>query len=659
MFLSSLERPPLGEYAKVFSLAFLPFFLVISLAFAYLSERDRQVALDKIRTNERTRVGPAAQLLNRDFDAVLSDLMILAHADELARYLQRPEGAERERVARLFALFSREKRIYDQIRYLDDSGKERIRVDFRNGRPRVAPQQELQDKAGRYYFTESYRLTAGTVFVSPLDLNVERGQVEVPYKPMLRFATPVFDAAGRHRGIVLVNYLAGDLLERVRAHVTGDANEAMLLDSDGYWMFGPQPDKEWGRDLKNGASFARDYPQAWELLRQQTTGQQIIGDALFTFHTVMPLTGSYLDSRHEPNDIAFHSLNGGPRGYRWYLLSYIPPLQLDELVTMQRHDYLPFYLFAVLLLLVLAASYAYVRVHQRHAERNMHLAAMVMDVTRDGVLIADENRNVVSINHAYSALSGRTRMDVLGKDLRDIHRDCYDEEHCARIWQGVAQEESWQGEVWLRRKNGDFVPLVSMLGVAVDERRTRHNYVEIMSDISTLKSREQSLQRLAYHDALTGLPNRYLFEDRLQMAIAAAARHGSRVAVVFIDLDEFKPINDQYGHDAGDAVLKEVGQRLRNACLRSNDTVARLGGDEFAVILQNIELAKTVEELVRRLHLALSAPLMLPCGELTIRASIGYSLYPDAGLDAGDVVKAADQAMYREKLRTHEDAAVH
>ena len=343
MFVSSLERPPLGGYAKVFAVAFLPFFLVISLAFAYLSERDRQVALDKIRTTERTRVGPAAQLLNRDFDAVLSDLMILAHADELARYLQQPESTTRERVERLFALFSREKRIYDQIRYLDDNGKEQIRVDFRNGRPLVVPQQEMQDKAGRYYFTESYRLAAGTVFVSPLDLNIEHGQVEVPYKPMLRFATPVFDAAGKHRGIVLVNYLAGDLLERVRAHVTGDANDAMLLDSEGYWMFGPQPGKEWGRDLKSGANFAQEHPQAWELLRQQATGQQIIGGALFTFRTVMPLTESYLDNRRDPNDIIFHSLNGGPRSYRWYLLSYISPLRLNELVTLQRHDYLPFW----------------------------------------------------------------------------------------------------------------------------------------------------------------------------------------------------------------------------------------------------------------------------------------------------------------------------
>ncbi|PKM43836.1 MAG: hypothetical protein CVV05_13360 [Gammaproteobacteria bacterium HGW-Gammaproteobacteria-1] len=653
MFSSNAESPPLREYFKVFALAFLPIFLVVSLAVAYLDYRDHQLGLDKIRSAELSQIVPPAQLLNRDIDSVLSDLMILAHADELARYVAQPDRQARQRVERLFALFSREKRIYDQIRYLDDTGMERVRINFHGGTATVTPPEELQDKSARYYFTEVRRLNAGTVFVSPLDLNVEHGALEVPHKPMLRFATPVFGAHGERHGVVVLNYLAGNMLERARSQLAGGAG--MLLDGDGYWLFGPEPGKEWGRDLNHGATFAAEHPRAWAAMQAEPAGQLLIDDALFTYRMIIPLAESGTGDLKGRNDMVFHALNGGARAYHWYLISYLSPQHLTELLAVQSHDYLSIYLFSLLLFMMLAASYAYVRVHQRLAERNIRLAAMVMDVTRDGVVIADQEKRIISINHAYSALTGRTHMDVIGKDLRAVHGELYDDEHCTEIWRGVEENEIWQGEAWLRHKDGEFVPLVTMLGMAVDGQRRCRNFVEIMSDISALKSKEQNLQRLAYHDALTGLPNRYLFEDRLAMAVAAATRDNGRVAVVYVDLNDFKPINDQYGHDTGDRVLREAGRRLRQACLRSTDTVARLGGDEFAIILQDIDSPRMVEELIHRLHLALREPLALATVELTISASIGYGLYPEAGTDAETVLQAADRAMYREKMRAREN----
>ncbi|MBS0554354.1 MAG: EAL domain-containing protein, partial [Proteobacteria bacterium] len=217
-----------------------------------------------------------------------------------------------------------------------------------------------------------------------------------------------------------------------------------------------------------------------------------------------------------------------------------------------------------------------------------------------------------------------------------------------RMWESIHADGSWQGEVWNRRKNGEIFPEFLTINAITDHDGRLTNYAALFSDISQVKESEQRIRDLAYYDPLTGLPNRRLLDDRLQVELAHASRQHGRVAVMFVDLDRFKRINDSLGHEVGDQLLVEVARRLRS-CLREDDTVARMGGDEFVVVMSDFDGPEGAVHAAGRMADALRDPIAVDGRELVVTCSIGISLYPDDGADSSTLIKNADVAMYRAK----------
>jgi diguanylate cyclase (GGDEF)-like protein len=218
------------------------------------------------------------------------------------------------------------KKTYDQIRYIHNNGMECVRVNYANGNPEAVPTEKLQNKAKRYYFTDTIRLGRKEIFVSPLDLNIEHGKIEKPLKPMLRFGTPVFNNDGEKHGIVLLNYLAENLLDYIRERKIETTSEGMLLNTEGYWFLNPIKEKEWGFMFKNRdrLSFAVDYPKEWRMIGEQKSGQINTENGLFTFITIYPLQEGHISSSgsHSPYKPSVKTLN--PTEYFWVLVSHIP-----------------------------------------------------------------------------------------------------------------------------------------------------------------------------------------------------------------------------------------------------------------------------------------------------------------------------------------------
>ena len=214
-----------------------------------------------------------------------------------------------------------------------------------------------------------------------------------------------------------------------------------------------------------------------------------------------------------------------------------------------------------------------------------------------------------------------------------------------RFWDSLRRNGAWQGEVWNRRKDGEAYPVwLTVTAVKDSEGRTTH-YAGVLTHIGDIKTEQQRLSQMAYHDSLTGLPNRYLLLDRLEMVLARAKREESYAAVVFIDLDEFKEVNDTYGHETGDLLLVSVARRLTET-FREQDTIARLGGDEFVLVLDGFASRDEVEAFLERLKNAFSEPFSAGGRLLAVRASMGVALFPDDGATARDLITRADDVMY-------------
>jgi diguanylate cyclase (GGDEF)-like protein/PAS domain S-box-containing protein len=288
---------------------------------------------------------------------------------------------------------------------------------------------------------------------------------------------------------------------------------------------------------------------------------------------------------------------------------------------------------------------------RKQYEKQMILAASVFENTIEGIMITDSEGIIQRVNKAFTAITGFNPEEVIGQNPRILKSDRHDQAFYEEMWASLITRGMWEGEIWNRRKNGETYPeWLSINAIKGSEGKTIH-YVALFHDITDIKRSEEQLRYQANYDALTGLPNRQLFNDRLKMAIVHARRNELPLGVLYIDLDDFKNVNDSQGHYFGDLLLKQVAKRL-TACCREEDTVARLGGDEFLLLAQFIRKEEpAATRLAERIIESFKKPFTLGDKQIYVNASIGITIYPNDGNDIETLVKNADVAMYRVKGR--------
>ncbi|MFW5489589.1 MAG: diguanylate cyclase domain-containing protein [Desulfovibrio sp.] len=519
---------------------FLPLFLTSALILAglfhlaYTWERNHTIQIYKVL--EEDVLTHQHTIISSAFDVAVSDLLFLTKQNELLDLSRAETPEERQSAIKdiqyEYLALAQSRSIYDQIRLLGRDGMELVRVNSNARHPVVVEPADLQKKTTRYYFKDTIGLPKGRIYLSPLDLNVENGRIERPLKPMLRYASPVFNSKGKPSGIVVINYLAQKLLDRVAQAGIGTIGDHLMVNNDGYWLVHPDAAKKWGfifKDRKND-SFAKKFPAEWKQIRKTSSGQLITDNGLFSYSTVFPLKEieqilKALETPATEHQSVFKKDDGR---YAWILVSHIPPNILNQLI--RRHD----------LLLFLAAA---------------------------GLLL----------------LSGLSTF---------------------------------------------FISLY------IVKRRLNR----------------EKLLNMAQYDSLTGLPNRTLFFDRLDMAMHTANRSESKFGLLYIDLDGFKSVNDTLGHQAGDELLQEVARRFQQN-VRKADTMARLGGDEFAAVLPLIQGQEAVRNVGEKIRHSIDGPITLSQGTVHIGASIGAVLYPDHAQDREGLLHLADSTMYAAKKK--------
>ena len=285
---------------------------------------------------------------------------------------------------------------------------------------------------------------------------------------------------------------------------------------------------------------------------------------------------------------------------------------------------------------------------RKRTELDLRIAAIAFE-SKDSMIVIDNNKVILRVNAAFTQITGYEAQEAIGKTPRILRSDRHDEDFYASIWETVAQTGAWHGEIWHRRKNGQIYPEQASLTSVKGSGGYVTHYVGVMRDITESKQLEEEVRQLAFFDTLTRLPNRRLFNDRLSQSLTRATRERALLALMFIDLDKFKPINDTHGHEAGDWVLQTVAKRIES-CLRASDTAARVGGDEFLVLLPDLQTSADALAVAEKIRLALEQPFVTP-GGVTLRASasIGIAIFPDHAQTEQDLMRLGDRAMYEAK----------
>lgn len=655
-------KPRMTTFAAAFLRRLAPLaLLVCGVGFAAVT-MERATHEGEWRAEARALAQREAELFRAALGRGMEDTLHLAElvADEAALH-EDPAGLAL-RLRGFFLRLAQWRPGLDQVRLIGPEGRERLRVDRRGQGLALTESDDLQDKSQRPYFQAAKALARGAVHLSPLDHNRERGEVELPLKPVIRLAAPVIDATGNLRGVVVLNLLAAPLFQRLDQEEQATGMAVYVHTGQGRLLRGPETDQAWGRLLRDPAeaSMAEAFPLAWEAVAAGATSARTA-------------EGFFVSRRLEEGLPAPFTAPG----------SDDPRLTVHVPAALLRPDWLPEAYATIAGALLLAAflawqqttgSRARERAQSRLVESQKRFAAMG-EASVDAMIIMDDRGRAIYWNPAAEKLFGYSAATALGQDVHDLIAPRHLR---GDITQGMARfSRTGQGpavgsllEYEAKRNDGSSVPVER--SVSAFEVEGRWHAVGILRDISERKEALERLEELATTDPLTGLANRRRFLELAGAELDRSRRYGHPMSLMSLDLDRFKAVNDTYGHEAGDLVLKQfalVGLHV----VRDVDVFARFGGEEFIILLPEtgLEQARTVAERMRRAVAETPTPLVDlatggpegtggdgETGALHVTVSIGLTaLTPeDDSLEA--LLRRADAALYAAKEQGRDRVAV-
>lgn len=634
---------------KVFWLIFIPYLVLITSGFAFFTYIQYHNDLKIIEKNEQIQLELVRKTLIHDLKNILPDLGILVNNHNLQQFIKTPSNNLKQLIKREFASFSKYKRIYGQIRYINNNGMEVVRINHQNDKTTIIPANLLQNKQQRYYFRNSIGLRRGELYISPLDLNIENRQIERPYVPTIRFSMPVYDEQNNNHGIIVLNYYAENLLQHFDEMLAGSYGHISFLNRDSYWLHSHKAEREWAFMLDKDIRFNLQHPTAWSLISSRNKGQTLLQDGLFTFTSIYPLKliGGYSKSEVNQQALPHHHID--PESYVWKIVSDVPTTTLDQ----NFYDELFGLPGSSWLILTIAGLFTSRQltvniIERKNLRDQIELHAEIYNTSTEGIFITDTQTNIIDVNAAFCEVSGYAANEIIGHPPSLFSSGHHDKSFYLEMYRKLDTDGYWEGEIDNRHKDGHIYTIWLRISAICNHNGILSNYIALASDITHKKSAEQQLLKYAHHDSLTGAYNRLSFDEQLKHELALARRNNTKVALLYFDLDNFKPVNDTYGHQAGDIILQTIVDRI-NHNMRATDMLARLGGDEFAVLLPEIDNRETAEKFALSLKLLINQPILYQEEQFIINASIGIALYPQDAENESELINIADQNMYKAK----------
>ena len=480
----ALSRFPTASAPVRFFLLFIPLSALVLATIAVTYHLEVQNEIRVMVADQTTKVQTEKAQIDQALKDGMDDAVILAHNLELVEMPLRPDEAKLRAITKDFINLLLVKKRYSQARFLSWTGQEIIRVDYRDGKAVVTDESQLQDKSDRYYFTEGMKLSKGQVYVTPLDLNVEHKKIEMPFNPTFRMASPVVDAQGRKRGVIVLNYRGKVLFKNIRKLLAGNGRP-LLVNEAGWWLMGPKPEDEWGfmlpgRKNKNLPSY---YPRLWKEIKKQSRGYFLSRRGMFTFDSI--------STRGRENN---------PRN--WHLIYYLPPQAVDDLLGIYLHQlaWLAAFLIAglaVLLLFLVKAHSARLKYRTMVAENESRLRS-ILNTAADGIITLDHDRIVRSFNPAAERIFGHRRQDVLGKSVDMLYHPSQREAAKSYMEHLLAGQETGlmrTSEAIGLHKDGRSIPLSISASLALLD--SGPTMIGMVRDVTARKEAQKRITRSA------------------------------------------------------------------------------------------------------------------------------------------------------------------
>lgn len=628
-----------------FLIIFLPFGIVFSLIHKEYDDALQSAVL----AEQQWHIKHAHTELSSDLKEAISDVRLLSRRPILQAFFTDRKGINKDQIEKLFSDVLETSPRYDQIRLLDLMGNELIRVDYHNHAAEVAQPESLQNKAQRYYFDDISQLENDQLYMSPLDLNVEQGQIEEPFIPVIRVATPVLDSQGNKQALLIINYHAADFLERLRQTTVDNLGSFMMMtDNAGNFFVHPDPQNEWGDKLGiSGRTLQMLYPdiaaqvllQKPDIIRHDKGAYIVASASPASMLTVAPITSI-------------------PDVLPWKIIAFVPEAVWRE-HSIFSHIEIQLAIALALLFFIRIISLA---LSNLKIQRGEHSAEQILESVRTqyteelsdlyenaacGYHSVDKTGIIIRMNNTELRWLGYLKEEVIGikryaEFVAEDSKATFDAA-CDKFFStGSVQDVHLN----ICRRDGTTFAVTLNASAIRDEGGNIISSRTAITDITETQRLEDKLKRLARTDPLTGVSNRRDFAEHATRLISNAAVNNQSLAILIFDVDNFKQVNDIYGHHVGDEVLINVTRACVEA-LRSSDVFARIGGEEFAALLPDMTHQQAIEK-AEELRLSISA-VTTPLPEnnsLTVTVSIGLAINDSEEESLDSLLRKADKNLY-------------
>ncbi len=630
---------------------------VLSSSF-YLLYLETQADLKVTQAQQKIVMLHAQELSAVAFHTVESDLLTLTGHQDFQQAFENNGSKSMQHLSILtqeLQSFLRYKELYDQMRIIDVEGQELVRLNRSNDQIHVVAANQLQNKKDRYYFKRSNNLAPNSIFISPIDLNIEFGQIEQPIKPTIRFGLPIYDQSGKKKGILIINYLADSLLKALVGNKSHYDSTTLLVNSDGYWIKGFQPEDEWGFMYPDAEqkTIGLLFPEPWNRIHANEHGHILDNHGMFTFDTIHALKGHSSFMNMQAENISHSKMITG--NYHWKVISYIANDALfAHSYDIRNKIILIDALILAIIGFILHKSYRLrlrdYLLQKEIAEKNETIREFV-ETSLDAIIAISQDGIITSFNPAAEKLLGYDANEAIGRNIKLIvpepHKSIHDSYLTRYIQSGEPHIINTKRDIEAVHKNGDLIPIE--LCISAKKRADGWVFHGSIRDISARKALLSKLEALAITDGLTKVYNRGYFTSQIKKEFDRAKRYNQEFSLILLDIDFFKSVNDDYGHPAGDAMLIAIAENAKDVA-RQVDIVARYGGEEFAIILPETDEHNAMV-FAERLRCKIEQTEILYQGVAIHRtASIGVASASTSRAESyHQLIQFADTALYEAK----------
>ncbi|MEA4988118.1 MAG: EAL domain-containing protein [Anaerovorax sp.] len=612
---------------KIYLIIVIPFLLLSISFYSYLSEIEIEKAKEIIIGEQKQRAAVINYIMQDIFNELNENLYVIRNSNETNNYLNQENQKNFLEAEQLLLRIANNKKSFDQIRFINRNGKEVIRVNNGSEGAYLVPQNELQDKSDRYYYEITSKLNEGEIFISDMDLNKENGEVEVPYKPMIRIAAPLYSSNHTYRGILIVNYLGDDLLSVFHEQFKNSEYsfiEPAFLNKDGYYLFDLKKDKTFGFMFQDkvDSTLAVEQPKLWNQIKQKENGYYQKDNNIVFFMKVNPLAQIKSTENIELSWYIVSSFN----------LESLPIVRENIIFGMKFRDILMIAGICILMFIIVLIYYISVR-----DKEQLNITNRIADNINDAVIITDRSTRIIYANYAFEKITGYKTEEVLGLKTNYFKSNKQSPKFYKEMWNNIIQNGHWQGELWDKKKDGMLYPKkLNIYAIYNKSNQTIEKYIGIFSDLTKRKEEQEYVNKLQDYNITTNLPNENLFLRLLDNNIRDNKKN---LKVVYFSIQNYNSIVLNIKEE-DPSIIHKLINRI-SAMLTGDDFIAQITKNNFVIGLSSIINQTEMDEFIETFFEKSREAIHFNQKEIYLDIKAGISKYPLHGTTSHELMRNA------------------